>query len=120
VEPTPLLDMAIHAYIQKGSIIVENTGYGTAWQNTDGRLFVMFYGSNKAYEITADEAVDGRLVSVDCTIEQTLGSWGPTQDFRRYLEKRTEEREGVRAYFSTFGGSRKDHPWQKHQPMGPL
>ena len=118
MEPTPLLDMAIHAYIQKGSIIVENTGYGTAWQNTDGRLFVMFSGCNEAYEITADEAVDGRLISVDCTIEQTLGSWGPTQEFRRYLENRTEERKGVTAYFSMFGG--EDHPWKKHQPMGPL
>ena len=105
-------------HIQKGSIIVEDTGYGTAWQNPDGRLFVMFSGCNEAYEITADEAVDGRLVSVDCTIEQTLGSWGPTQEFRRYLENRTEERKGVTAYFSMFGG--KYHPWKKHQPMGLL
>ena len=66
------------------------------------------------YEITADETVE----QFGYTLVQTLGSWGPTQEFRRYLENRTEERKGVTAYFSMFGG--KYHPWKKHQPMGLL
>ena len=87
--------MAIHAYITKGSTIVENTGYGAAWENTDGRMFVMFSGCNEAYEITEDEIVE----QLNYTLEQTLGSWGPTQNFRRYLEDRTEKKGGVTAFF---------------------
>lgn len=90
-----LTSMEIHTYMTKGSTIVEHTGYGIAWKNANGRLFVMFSGSHSAYEITANETVE----QLDYTLVQTLGSWGPTQDFRRYLENRTEEKGGMTAFF---------------------
>ena len=97
MEPS-LSSMELHAYMTKGSTIVESTSYGTAWKNTDGRLFVNFTGCNEAYEITEDEIVE----LSNYTLEQTLGSWGPTQEFRRYLEERTEKRGGVTAFFDKF------------------
>ena len=105
MEPS-LSSMEIHAYMEKGSTIVEKTGYGTAWKNTDGRLFVMFSGSNEAYEIGLEE-LDLAPIGRDdqypnYTLEQTLGSWGPTQQFRRYLVERTEIMDGVTAFFDKF------------------
>ena len=94
MEPS-LSSMELHAYMTKGSTIVEKTSYGAAWKNTDGRMFVKFSGCNEAYEITEDEIVE----LSNYTLEQTLGSWGPTQEFRRYLEERTEKRGGVTAFF---------------------
>jgi len=63
--------------------ILRETGYGTAWKD-NGRMFVKFTGSDRIYEITEGECER----AVDCTIEQTLGSWGPTQELSRYLKNR--------------------------------
>ena len=98
MEPS-LSSMEIHAYMEKGSTIVEKTEYGTAWKNTDGRLFVMFSGSNEAYEIGLEEHA---RACPNYTLEQTLGSWGQTQKLHRYLVERTEIMDGVTAFFDKF------------------
>lgn len=95
MEPS-LSSMELNIHMTKGSTIVENTGYGAAWKNTDGRLFVMFSGCNEAYEIGLEEHA---RACPNYTLEQTLGSWGPTQRLRRYLVERTEIMNGVTAFF---------------------
>ena len=78
------MDITIH--MTEGSTLVRNTAYGSAWKDTNGRMFVMFFGDDdEVYEITDNEPVE----QIDCTIEQTLGSWGPTQEFHRYLLDRS-------------------------------
>ena len=63
--------------------ILSETGYGKAWED-NGQIFVTFTGSDHIYEITESESER----AVDCTVEQALGSWGPTQELRQYLENR--------------------------------
>jgi len=69
--------------MREGSTIVSDTGYGIAWEH-HGRMFVSFSGSDTVYETTENETVD----QFNYTLVQTLGSWGPTQEFRRYLESK--------------------------------
>ena len=80
----------METYIEDGSTIVRNSGYGVVWKQPDGRTFVVFYNrndDNTVFETTANETVE----QFGYTLSQTLGSWGPTQNFRRYLESRTRK-----------------------------
>jgi len=62
--------------------VLVKTAYGEAWKE-NGETYVRFHNNELVYKIR-----EGEIVETGYTLEQTLGSWGPTQDLRMYLENR--------------------------------
>lgn len=71
-------------YMSKEGEIVVKTAYGAVWK--EGTRFYATFTGHDGYpwEISEDETVE----HLGYTLQQTFGSWGPTQEFRRHLEER--------------------------------
>jgi len=69
--------------------VIVDTGYGTAWKEID-EIFVEFASMypHQVYNITKLDLSKAIGYNVPLTISQVLGSWGPSNKLRMFLEKR--------------------------------
>ena len=70
--------------------LIIKTGYGTAWKENDEIKvkFASMSGIPTVYNITDLDLSAAIGYNFPLTIRQVLGSWGPSNDLKRFLEKR--------------------------------
>ena len=70
--------------------VIVDTGYGTAWKENDEIKvkFASMSGIPTVYDITNLNLSYALGTTFPLTIRQVLGSWGPSNELKRFLEKR--------------------------------
>jgi len=70
--------------------LIIKTGYGTAWKENDEIKvkFASMSGIPTVYNITDLDLSAAIGYNFPLTIRQVLGSWGPSNELKMFLEKR--------------------------------
>ena len=70
--------------------VIVDTGYGTAWKENDKIKvkFASMYTDQPVYNITDLDLSAAIGYNFPLTIRQVLGSWGPSNELKMFLEKR--------------------------------
>ena len=70
--------------------VIVDTGYGTAWKENDEIKvkFASMYTDQPVYNITDLDLSAAIGYNFPLTIRQVLGSWGPSNELKMFLEKR--------------------------------
>jgi hypothetical protein len=70
--------------------LIIKTGYGTAWNENDKIKvkFASMYTDQPVYNITDLDLSAAIGYNFPLTIRQVLGSWGPSNELKMFLEKR--------------------------------